>query len=116
MSTIYEANAPEVFPTTQKQPDLGEDSPTIGGLKNPPVPVKETVDRWKKEVLDKIQYLRENLERANQEKEELFQEVDRVRSELIESKGRVQELEGELSEALETFNALLDEVSLALES
>src|SRR3989339_458039 len=114
MSTIYEANAPVAFPAPQEQPDPGEDSTAGGVLKNPPV--KETVDRWKKEVLDKIQYLRENLELANQEKEALSQEVDRIQSELTDSQGRVQELEGELSEALETFNTLLDEVAQALES
>jgi uncharacterized protein (DUF3084 family) len=114
MSDIYEANAPVAFPAPQEQPDLEEDSMAGGVLQNPPV--KETVNRWKKEVLDKIQYLRENLELANQEKEALSQEVDRVRSELSDSKGRVQVLEGELSEALETFNTLLDEVSQALES
>jgi SMC interacting uncharacterized protein involved in chromosome segregation len=113
MSDIYEANAPSTFPVPQEQPHLGEDSTEGGILKNPPI--KETVDRWKKEVLDKIQYLRENLEQANQEKESLSQEVDQIRSELTETKGRVKVLESELSEALETFNALLDEASQALE-
>ena len=113
MSDIYEANAPVTFPAPQEQPELGGGFPAGGVLKNPPV--KETVDRWKKEVLDKIQYLRENLELANQEKEALSQEVDQVQSELTDSKERVQVLEVELSEALETFNTLLDEVSQALE-
>jgi hypothetical protein len=113
MSTIYEANAPVTFPAPQEQPDLGEDSPAGGVLQNPPI--KETVDRWKKEVLDKIQYLKENLELASQEKEALSLEVDRIQSELTESKKRVQVLEVELSEALETFNNLLNEVSQALE-
>jgi SMC interacting uncharacterized protein involved in chromosome segregation len=113
MSDIYEANAPSTFPTPQEQPDLGEDSTEGRILKNPPI--KETVDRWKKEVLDKIQYLRENLEQANQEKESLSQEVDQIRSKLTETKGRVKVLESELSEVLETFNTLLEEVSRALE-
>ncbi len=113
MSDIYEANAPAIFPVPREQPDLVEDSTTEGVLKNPPV--KETVDRWKKEVLDKIQYLKENLELANQEKEALSLEVDRIQSELTESKKRVKILEVELSEALETFNNVLNEISQALE-
>jgi predicted nucleic acid-binding Zn-ribbon protein len=113
MSDIYEANAPEVFPAPQEQPGVREDYPEGGVLKNPPV--KETVDRWKKEVLDKIQYLRENLEQAGQEKEALSQEVDHLQSELTASRERIKELEVELSEALDTFNTLLDEVSQALE-
>ncbi|MBI4764389.1 MAG: hypothetical protein HY787_07275 [Deltaproteobacteria bacterium] len=114
MSDIYEAYAPAVFPAPQEQPGLMEDSQEGGGLKNPPV--KETVDRWKREVLDKIQYLRENLEQANQEKEALSQEVDQLQSELTASQVRIQELEAELSGTLDTFNTLLDEVSQALES
>ncbi|MGA3083222.1 MAG: hypothetical protein ABSE95_00330 [Thermodesulfobacteriota bacterium] len=114
MNDIYEANAPIKCPTPKEQPDIVEDSMVGGVLKNPPV--KETVVRWKKEVIDKIQYLRENLELANQEKEALSQEMDRIHSELTDSKERIQKLEGELSEALETFNTLLNEVSQALES
>jgi hypothetical protein len=113
MSDIYEANAPVTFPVPREQPDLMEDPTAVEVVKNPPV--KETVDRWKREVLDKIQYLKENLDLANQEKEALAQEVDRVQSELTESRGRVHVLEAELSEALETFNTLLNEVSQALE-
>ncbi len=114
MSDIYEANAPVLFPTPQEQPSLVEDSQAGRVFKGPQV--KETVDRWKKEILSKIQYLKENLNMANQEKEALTQEVDEIRSELTDAKGRVKELEAELSEALETFNALLDEVAQALES
>jgi predicted nuclease with TOPRIM domain len=113
MSDIYEANAPVTFPDPREQPDLVEDSTAEGFLKNSPV--KETVDRWKKEVLDKIQYLKENLELASQEKEALSQEVDRIQSELNESRARGQALKVELSEALETFNTLLNEISQALE-
>ncbi len=113
MSDIYQTNAPEVFPIPQEQPILKEDSPEGETLKNPPV--KETADRWKKEVLDKIQYLRENLEQANQEKESLSQEVEQLQSELTSSQARIKELEAEMSETLETFNTLLNEVSQALE-
>ncbi len=114
MNDIYQTNAPEVFPVPQEQPTLKEDSLEGGVLKN--LPVKETVDRWKKEVLDRIQYLRENLEQANQEKESLSQEVEQLQSELSASQGRIKELEAELSGTLDTFNILLNEVSQALES
>jgi len=113
MSDIYETNAPVTFPAPKEQPHMEEDSLTDGILKNPPI--KENVDRWKKEIIEKIKYLRENLELANQEKEALSQEVDRLQSELADSKGRVQQLEAQFSESLETFNHLLDEVSQALE-
>lgn len=113
MNEIYEANAPEHFPTPKEQPPLEEESTEGGVIKNPPV--KETVNRWRKEVIDKIQYLRENWEQTNQEKEALSLEVDRLQLELGESKGQIQILERQLSEALETFNGLLSEVSLALE-
>src|SRR4030042_990980 len=114
MSDIYETNAPVRFPSPKEQPEVEEDSLTDRVLKSRPV--KETVDRWKKEIIDKIQYLRENLELADQEKEALSQEVDRIQSELTASKGRIKDLEVQLSEVLETFNTLLDEVSPALET
>lgn len=113
MDDIFETNAPEHFPDPKEQPVLEPETPEEGALKNPPV--KETVERWKKEVIDRIQYLKENLELTNQEKEALSQEVDRLQSELASSQGKVKELESEFSEALETFNSLLDEVSSALE-
>ena len=113
MKDIFETNAPGHFPDPKEQPVLEPETPEEGVLKNPPV--KETVERWKKEVIDRIQYLKENLELTSQEKEALSQEVDRLQSELSCSKERSRELETELSEALETFNALLDEVSSALE-
>lgn len=113
MDDIFETNAPDHFPDPKEQPAPIPETPEEGALKNPPV--KETVERWKKEVIDRIQYLKENLELTNQEKEALSQEVDRLQTELAGSQGKVKELESEFSEALETFNTLLDEVSLALE-
>jgi predicted nuclease with TOPRIM domain len=113
MNDIYEANAPDRFPTPKEQPPMGEEAIEGAVIKNPPV--KETVNRWRKEVIDKIQYLRENWEQTNQEKEALSQEVDQLQSELTKSKDRIKALEIQLSEALETFNGLLSEVSLALE-
>jgi predicted nuclease with TOPRIM domain len=114
MSDIYEANAPSEFPAPQEQPEIKEDPQEGEGLKHPPV--KETVDRWKREVLDKIQYLKENLEQAHLEKEALVQEMEQVKAELSHSRERSQILEKELAEALDTFSALLEEVRQALES
>jgi predicted RNase H-like nuclease (RuvC/YqgF family) len=114
MSDIYETNAPVNFPAPKEQPPIEEDSLTGEVLKSPPV--KENVDRWKKEIIEKIKYLRENLELANKEKETLSQEVDRLQLELADSKGRVQQLEAQFSDSLDTFNRLLDEVSQALET
>ena len=113
MSDIYEINAPERFPTPKEQPDNQEKTveKTIAG--NPPI--QETVNRWRKEVLDKILFLKENWEQTVQEKEFLSQEVDRLQSELAASQDRVQALEQELSVTLENFNRLLNEVSQALE-
>ncbi|MBA4391979.1 MAG: hypothetical protein C0407_00335 [Desulfobacca sp.] len=114
MDDIFETNAPIRFPAPKEQPEIQLESVEENVLKTPPV--KETAGRWKKEIIDKIQYLRENLELANQDKEALSQDVDRLESELTTSKERVQELEIQLSEALETFNTLLNEVSQALEA
>jgi chromosome segregation ATPase len=113
MSDIYEANAPLAFPSSQEQPAFEEDTFPEGVFKTPPI--KETVDRWKKEVVDRIQFLKENLEQAGQEKESLGGEVDRLQTELLRSQERARELETQFSEALETFNQLLNEVSRALE-
>jgi hypothetical protein len=113
MDDIFETNAPIRFPAPKEQPEIKLESVEESVLKPPPV--KETAGRWKKEIIDKIQYLKENLELANQDKEALSLEVDRLQSELSHSQGRVQELEIQLAEALETFNALLNEVSQALE-
>lgn len=114
MSTIFQTNAPERFPAPKEQPLFPSESEDHGNLID--LPVKEKVGRWKNDIIDKIQYLRENLDLANQEKEGLFLEVDRLQSELTFSKGRIQELESQLSDAMETFNTLLREVSQALET
>lgn len=114
MEDIFETNAPIRFPAPKEQPEIEPESAEGGVLKAPQV--KETAGRWKKEIIDKIQYLRENLELANKEKEGLSQEVDQLQTDLSTTKERVQELEIQLSEALETFNSLLNEVSQALET
>jgi predicted nuclease with TOPRIM domain len=78
------------------------------------MPVKETVERWKKEILDKIQFLKENFDQANRDREELSREMDLLKTELDASKEQAKILETKLAETLETFNTLLDEVSRAL--
>jgi hypothetical protein len=113
MSEIYEINAPEKFPTPKEQPDTEEKPVERIASGNPPI--QETVNRWRKEVLDKIQFLKENWEQTMQEKEALSKEADQLQSELAESRDRVQALEQELSVTLENFNRLLNEVSQALE-
>ncbi len=114
MNDIYETNAPMHFPDPKEQPTLNPELQEESVMKNPSV--KDTVERWKKEVIDRIRYLRENFELATQEKEALLLEVDRLQCELAGSQGQVRELKAELSEILETFNHLLNEVSAALES
>ena len=111
MDKIYDANAPVDFPTPKEQPVL-EQNPEAG--EKTAMPVKETVERWKKEVLDKIQFLKENLDQANRDREDLSREMDRLKAELDASKEHTRRLEAKLSETLETFNNLLDEVSRAL--
>jgi predicted RNase H-like nuclease (RuvC/YqgF family) len=113
MGNVYEANAPSDFPTPKEQPTI-EQQPL--GEEKRILPVKETVERWKKEILDKIQFLKENYDQANRDKEELSQEIDRLKDELNATKERAQALERKLTETLETFNNLLDEVSGALQS
>jgi predicted nuclease with TOPRIM domain len=113
MNDIYETNAPMHFPDPKEQPPLNPEPQEEQIIKAPSV--KETVERWKKEVIDRIRYLRENFDLATQEKEALLLEVDRLQCELAGSQGQVRELRAELSEVLENFNNLLNEVSAALE-
>jgi predicted nuclease with TOPRIM domain len=111
MDEIYEANAPTDFPTPKGQPTL-EQTPTAA--EKITMPVKETVERWKKEILDKIQFLKENIDQANRDREGLSREIDRLKAELDASREHGKVLEAKLAETLETFNNLLDEVSRAL--
>jgi septation ring formation regulator EzrA len=113
MENVYEANAPGDFPSPKDQPSVGQQ--TVGEEKNI-IEVKETVERWKKEILDKIQFLKENYDQANRDKENLLQEIDHVKEELAATKEHARVLGKRLSETLETFNNLLDEVSGALQS
>jgi predicted nuclease with TOPRIM domain len=111
MDEIYEANAPTDFPTPKEQPTL-EQNPGAGEKST--LPVKETVERWKKEILDKIQFLKENFDQASRDREGLSREMDLLKAELEASKEQAKVLEAKLAETLETFNNLLDEVSRAL--
>lgn len=111
MNDVFEANAPTDFPSPKEQPTL-EQNPTPEAKIT--VPVKESVERWKKEILDKIQYLKDNFDQANRDREGFSQEIDRLKAELDASKEHSKVLEGKLYETLEAFNNLLDEVSRAL--
>ena len=111
MNDVYEANAPTDFPAPKEQP-VPEQSPTPEAKIT--MPVKESVERWKREILDKIQYLKDNFDQANRDREGLSQEIDRLKAELDASKDSAKVLEAKLYETLETFNNLLDEVSRAL--
>jgi predicted nuclease with TOPRIM domain len=113
MDDVYEANGPKEFPLPKGQPLLIEEpSVQAAGEERG---VKGFIERWKKEVLDKIQYLKESLEQANKDKEALSQELDHLQRELEGSKERNKALEGQLSETLDTFYTLLNDVSKALE-
>ena len=111
MDEIYDANAPMDFPTPREQPTL-EPNPTVES--HITMPVRESAERWKKEILDKIQFLKENLDQASRDREGLSQEMDRLKAELDASRQQARALEAKLAETLETFNNLLDEVSRAL--
>jgi len=111
MNDVYETNAPTDFPSPKEQP-VPEQNRTPEAKVT--VPVKESVERWKKEILDKIQYLKDNFDQANRDREGLSQEIDRLKAELDVSKENSKVLEAKLYETLETFNTLLDEVSRAL--
>jgi predicted nucleic acid-binding Zn-ribbon protein len=111
MEDVYAANAPTEFPAPKEQPKIEE---LIDMEEKQNAPMKEAVDRWKKEILDKIQYLKENFDQASRDREALSQEIDRLKEELSNSQKRAQVLDKKLAETMETFNNLLDEVSGAL--
>lgn len=113
MNDIFEANAPQSLPETDAPPFPQEDPFREPVFHLPPL--QQTVERWKKEVLDRILFLKENLEQSGQEKDALQKEVARLEEELAQSRERIRELEAQFAETLETFNRLLEEVSRALE-
>lgn len=115
MTTIYDQNAPTAFPAPQAQPPLaGEQSERQGGPLQLPQ-IKETVERWKREILDRIQYLKENLDQALQDREVLALEADQMKQELAEARDRIQQLEVDLAGVLELYNTLIREVNGALQ-
>jgi chromosome segregation ATPase len=111
MDEIYGANAPTDFPTPKEQPTL---EPNPAAAEKTTRPVKESVERWKKEILDKIQFLKENLDQASRDRDDFSREMDRLKGELDASKEQGMVLEAKLAETVEAFNNLLDEVSRAL--
>ncbi len=114
MNDVYETNAPREFPNPKAQPEIDEKKAIkLEGMKVSEL--KETVERWKKDILDRIQFLKENYDQALQDKEALTLEVDKGKAELAASDFRVQELERQLADVLETYNNLLKEVSGALQ-
>jgi hypothetical protein len=115
MNDVYETNAPREFPNPKAQPEIDEKKAIkLEGMKVSEL--KETVERWKKDILDRIQFLKEHYDQALKDKEALTLEVDKWKGELAASDFRVQELERQLADVLETYNNLLKEVSGALQN
>jgi hypothetical protein len=115
MADVYETNAPREFPNPQAQPEIDEKKAVrLEAMKISDL--KETVERWKKDIVDRIQFLKENYDQALQDKEALTLEVDKWKAELTASDFRVQELERQLADVLETYNNLIKEVSGALQN
>jgi hypothetical protein len=114
MDDVYGDNSPREFPNPQSQPEFEEKKAMkLEAMKLPEL--KETVFRWKKDILDRIQFLKENYDLALQDKGALTLEVDKGKAELAASEFRVQELERQLADVLETYNNLIREVSGALQ-
>lgn len=113
MVDAYEAHAPTEFPSPQEQ-SAPPPEPVLEEVQIPDL--RNTLDRWRRELLDRIQFLKENLEQANQEKTALTQELDSLKAELAASRQQVQELQNDLSATLGAFNNMLKEVSAALQS
>ena len=114
MDDVYGNNSPREFPNPQAQPEFDEKKAIRPEAMKIPE-LKELVSRWKKEILDRIQFLKENYDLALQDKGTLTLEVDKWKAELAASEFRVQELERQLADVLETYNNLIKEVSGALQ-
>lgn len=115
MSTVYDQYTPADDPAPQAQPVLKSENAQRkeGSMQLPQL--KETVERWKKEILDKIQYLRANLDQTLQDKEALSLEADQLKSQLADAQGRIAQLESDLAGVLELYNSLVQEVNGALQ-
>jgi uncharacterized coiled-coil DUF342 family protein len=79
------------------------------------VPVKDAIERCRGEILDKIQYLKNNYDEANRERAALMTEVEHLRKELGTAKEHATGLEQRLAETLEMFRGFMDSISGALE-
>jgi chromosome segregation ATPase len=115
MSNAYDVTAPSSFPATQAQPlPEGEKMERKGDWMQLPQ-IKETVERWKREILDRIQYLKENLDLALKDKEAAALEADQLKSQLTAAQARIQQLETDLTGVLDLYNTLIQEVNGALQ-
>lgn len=111
MEDAYEANPPTHFPSPKEQLDLVGEHVT----EEQKIPeAKDALGRWKKEVLDKIRFLKETLEQTNQDKEALYQEIDSLKAELSASEQQIKQLKNDLSATLGAFNNTLREISEVL--
>jgi predicted RNase H-like nuclease (RuvC/YqgF family) len=115
MDDVYDANGPTDLPLPKSQPPAVEDPTGEGEEQEKGSGVQTFIERWKKEVLDKITFLKESLEQANRDKEALSREVDRLQAELEAARTKSKEMEVQYSETLDSFYKLLDDVSKALE-
>jgi chromosome segregation ATPase len=114
MDDVYDANGPTVLPLANSQPTVVEEPQMEASGQEKGPEVQNFIERWKKEVLDKIQFLKESLEQAHRDKAVLSQEVDRLQAELEAARDKNKQLEAHYSETLDTFYKLLDDVSRAL--
>ena len=115
MDDVYEANGPTDLPLPKSQPPVVEEPIVEASGREKGSNVQGFIERWKKDVLDKIQFLKESLDQANHDKAALSQEIDRLQAELEAAREKNKELEVHYSETLDTFYKLLDDVSRALE-
>ena len=115
MDDVYEANGPTDLPLPKSQPPVVEEPIVEASGREKGSNVQGFIERWKKDVLDKIQFLKESLDQANHDKAALSQEIDRLQAELEAAREKNKELEAHYSETLDTFYKLLDDVSRALE-
>jgi hypothetical protein len=114
MDNMFEKNAPIRSTTPQEQPEIKSESGEGGAPKTPPV--KETINRWRKEIIEKIGSLRKELEQAHLENETLNQELNRLKSELTTKKERVHVLEHQITQTLEAFNQSMAEINQSFEA
>jgi hypothetical protein len=116
MSTVYDQNAPTAFPAPQAQPIPAAEQIDRRGDATQLPQIKETVERWKREILDRIQYLKENLDLALKDKEAASLEVDQLKNQMAAAQARIQQLETDLAGVLELYNTLIQEVNGALQN